>query len=236
MDKDKSMLSLAIITAFIAMAVILPGLIHAGDLEPPGPPGSTMHTLDEIYNNVDDVVSGYCNAPAPVGKTGQTISQANGDDGDLRKGVAWPNPRFTDNGDGTVTDNLTRLIWLKNAHRFGSQDWWGAVSACNSLADDGSELTDGSVAGDWRLPNVNELHSLEDYDFYEPALPNTAGTGQWTEGDPFTNVQFQYYYWSSTPYVWNSFRWAVSMKWGTSNYLSTSQDYHYVWPVRGGND
>jgi hypothetical protein len=31
-------------------------------------------------------------------------------------GVAWPNPRFTDNSDGTVTDNLTGLIWLKNAN------------------------------------------------------------------------------------------------------------------------
>ena len=52
---------------------------------------------------------------APVPKTGQTTSYANGDDGDLELGVASPNPRFTDNGDGKVTDNLTELIWLKNA-------------------------------------------------------------------------------------------------------------------------
>ncbi|MCW9078616.1 MAG: hypothetical protein OQK74_05525, partial [Gammaproteobacteria bacterium] len=45
--------------------------------------------------------------PAPVAKTGQTSSWAPGDDGDLEKGVAWPSPRFTDNLDGTVTDNLT---------------------------------------------------------------------------------------------------------------------------------
>ena len=54
-------------------------------------------------------------------KTGQTVSYALGDDGDLQKGVMWPVPRFTDNGSGTVTDNLTGLIWLKDANCFGSQ-------------------------------------------------------------------------------------------------------------------
>jgi len=59
--------------------------------------------------------------PAPVPKTGQTTSYATGDDGDLEKGVAWPDPRFMDNGNGTVTDNLTGLIWLKNANCFGAE-------------------------------------------------------------------------------------------------------------------
>jgi len=45
--------------------------------------------------------------PAPVPKTGQTTSYASGDDGDLELGTAWPSPRFTDHGNGTVTDNLT---------------------------------------------------------------------------------------------------------------------------------
>lgn len=54
-------------------------------------------------------------ATAPVPKTGQTTSFAPRDDGGLEKGVAWPNPRFTDNSNGTITDNLTGLIWLKNA-------------------------------------------------------------------------------------------------------------------------
>ena len=49
---------------------------------------------------------------ALVPATGQTDSVAAGDDGDLQKGVPWPDPRFTDNGDGTVTDHLTGLIWL----------------------------------------------------------------------------------------------------------------------------
>jgi hypothetical protein len=59
-------------------------------------------------------------APAPVPQTGQTASYAAGDDGDIQAGVPWPVPRFTDNGNGTVRDNLTGLIWLKNASCLGN--------------------------------------------------------------------------------------------------------------------
>ena len=56
---------------------------------------------------------------AGVPKTGQTTSfDANNpkrDDGALQRGVPSPNPRFTDNSNGTIMDNLTGLIWLKNA-------------------------------------------------------------------------------------------------------------------------
>ena len=65
---------------------------------------------------------------AGVPKTGQTSTvplnpALDGSDGALQKGVAWPNPRFTDNNNGTVTDNLTGLIWLKNANCIGSLTW-----------------------------------------------------------------------------------------------------------------
>src|SRR3989338_4724914 len=60
-------------------------------------------------------------------QTGQTISYAAGDDGDIRAGVAWPNPRFTDNGNGTVTDNLTGLMWTKNANLAGFKSWQGVL-------------------------------------------------------------------------------------------------------------
>jgi hypothetical protein len=130
---------------------------------------------------------------APVAKTGQTTSYAAGDDGDLEKSVAWPSPRFTDNGNGTVTDNLTRLIWLKNANAFGTKNWADALNAANNLksGDLGTGLTDGSKAGDWRLPNVRELQSLVDYGRYYTALP---------ADHPFTGVPWGSYYWSSTTF------------------------------------
>jgi hypothetical protein len=172
------------------------------------------------------------NANIPV--TGQTTSYFTRDDGELQKGVPWPNPRFTDNGDGTVTDNLTGLIWLKNADCFGGRKWEEALTDCNGLNSGECGLTDSSVAGDWRLPNRRELFSLIDDAYWRPALPNTAGTGQWTAGDPFNNVSNVY--WSSnidarTP----DFAWYVTMNQGGVSYDSTENpDGYYVWPVRGG--
>jgi hypothetical protein len=132
--------------------------------------------------------------PAPVEKTGQTTKYATGDDGDYEKGVAWPNPRFTDNGDQTVTDNLTGLMWAKNANLFGTKTWAEAINACEilELGANGCNLYT-----DWRLPNRRELFSLIHDGFYDPAVPNTAGTGEWTDGDPFDNVRLNPY-WSST--------------------------------------
>ena len=48
-------------------------------------------------------------------------------DGHLQLGVTWPNPRFTKNGDGTVTDNRTGLVWLRNANCLSSAPGDGEV-------------------------------------------------------------------------------------------------------------
>jgi hypothetical protein len=219
---------------FAAVAVSLgyTGVVTAGNLEPPGPPGSTMHTLDEIYDKLEVIASqlpeGY---DTGLPKTGQTTSYATGDDGDLENGVAWPSPRFTDNGNGTVIDNLTGLVWLKNANCFGARTWNQALSDCNGLASGACGLTDASNAGDWRLPNVRELQSLVHYGYYGPAVPNTAGTGQSTDGDPFTNVQ-SFSYWSSTSLANPSeYTWQVYIgNGGVYNNVKTNS--YYVWPVR----
>ena len=85
----------------------------------------------------------------PVPRTGQTTSYATGDDGALQKGVVGPSPRFTDNADGTITDNLTSLVWLKDSDCFGLQNWFEALADALSLNSGECGLTDGSVAGDW---------------------------------------------------------------------------------------
>src|SRR4030042_4797775 len=112
---------------------------------------------------------------APVPKTGQTDPYGLiGTDGALQKGVAWPTPRFTDNLNGTVTDKLTGLIWMKTGNAFGLRTWLQALSDANNLksGDPYTDLTDGSKAGDWRLPNIQELQSLVDYSRNAvPAIP-----------------------------------------------------------------
>jgi hypothetical protein len=217
------------------------------------PPGLTNCTGSCVDTTTDESNCGDCGVPcdsgkvcwggncelfcsdnyAPIPKTGQTTSYIPGDDGELLKGVVWPNPRFTDNSDGTITDNLTNLIWLKDANCFGQRTWNNAMSDSNGLADGSCGLTDGSSAGDWRLPNSNELDSLVHKEYYNPVVPNTAGTGQWLEGDPFNNVQ-SYYYWSSTTRASDSdFAWFVYMGNGGEGFNDKSVGGS-VWPVRGG--
>lgn len=165
-----------------------------------------------------------------------------GQDGDLQLGVTWPNPRFTDNGDGTVADNLTGLTWLKDADCFGQQTWEDALSAANGLFDGSTNdpgggdcgLSDGSTSGAWRLPNIRELMSLSTFAFCCPVVPNTAGTGQWTEGDPFSGVNLSGY-WSSTSYGGLPDRAVfLSLNTGTTAITLVKTSTLYVWPVRGG--
>ena len=128
--------------------------------------------------------SQYYNPCPPCGllpKTGQTVLYADGDDGDLERGIPWPNPRFTDNGDETIIDNLTGLMWPANAQQIStSMSWTEALDACDNLIFAGYD--------DWRLPNVKELHSLTNFAECGPALPYEH---------PFHNVQIANY-WSST--------------------------------------
>ncbi len=194
-------------SAIIIMAVLflLSAIALAGDLNPPaGTPSPTMHTLDEIYYKIN-AIAGSSSVP----KTGQTTCYNTsggsidctadggpGQDGDLQKGIEWPNPRYTINGDGTVTDNFTGLVWLQNANPDGaSMGWAEAFDFCNSLASGAAGLTDGSVAGDWRMPNIRELFSLVNFAYGTPAISNTAGTGQWAPGEPFNNLQISKEYW-----------------------------------------
>lgn len=172
-----------------------------------------------------------------VPETGQTLCYdetgteipcaGTGQDGEYQKGSPWPNPRFTSNGDGTVTDNLTGLIWLKNANCFGPEPetWADALSDCSGLADPQCGLSDGSSAGDWRLPNRFELESLLDLGQHSSALPS---------GHPFTEVQ-PLNYWSATTYAYSTgSAWFVNMYYGRVSFGYKSSYSFYVWPVRAG--
>jgi hypothetical protein len=211
-----------------ALLVGLALLVVPAQGDPEYDPASDM---DLRYLYLPIISSPARNPPAPVPKTGQTESRATGDDGDLQKGVAWPDPRFTDNGDGTVTDNLTGLIWLQNANCFGVDSWSTALDDANALNSGECGLSDGSSEGDWRLPNVRELQSLLHYGVHDPAVPNTVGTGQWSEGDPFIGVQSDYY-WSSTTFTTTD-AWRVYLGNGYVNGSYKPSD-NCVWPVRGG--
>jgi hypothetical protein len=148
---------------------------------------------------------------APIARTGQTTSYATGDDGDLRRGVASPNPRFVVNGDGTTTDRLTGLVWTTDGTQYFIS-WVDALNACNSYSV--------GTLNDWRLPNFKELLSLLDFERRDPMLP---------DGHPF-NVAMNlgsYRYWSSTTspvYDTGHDVYTVTMDWGDMR----------IWPKGGG--
>ena len=141
-----------------------------------------------------------------------------------------PEPRFMDNKNGTVTDNLTGLIWLKNTRCFGMIDWAGAKRAAKSMKDGDCGpgpaliLSDGSSAGDWRLPTMRELCTLIDYSKRNPALPDGHMFSDFPSG----------YYWSATTLDNNpGVAWIVYFESGTTCYEDINNQAGHIWPVRG---
>lgn len=167
----------------------------------------------------------YLPAPSKVWKTGQSISYSSGDDGSLQRGVAWPYPRFTVNGDGTVTDNLTGLIWARDAGAPTIEGCSGGMMGWQQAFDYVACLNAKNYLNhnDWRIPNRKELFSLIDHSQYNPAL---------VSGYPFINVQDS---WSSTTVVFNArYVWLNSSWYGYM--VDVLKDFwmNSVWPVRGG--
>ncbi len=174
-------------------------------------------------------VTGTFEGMARVPKTGQDGARSNRarDDGSLQVGAAWPNPRFTDNGDETVTDNLTGLMWTKNSNLPGGvRNWADAVDYCTDM--NAGAGTFGYT--DWRLPNVKELQSLINYGNMYPAMPVPTA--------PFTGVESGAEYWSSStfdffvPYASDD-SWWVDLRRGRVDHRPKTDAYQ-VWPVRGG--
>ena len=137
--------------------------------------------------------------------------------------------RFIDNKDGTVTDSMTNLIWLKNPNCFGMLDWKSAVQAAKGLKegkcgpDPTFVLSDGSSAGDWRLPTMKELCTLIDFSRRDPALP---------KGHLFLDVPTGYHWSATTLDYYSGMAWIVYIESGTTCYEDVKNRAGYIWPVR----
>jgi len=103
-----------------------------------------------------------------------------------------PDTRYTDNGDGTVTDNETGLMWKQcsegqststNACDTGSANtytWHEALAQAQS-----ANAASFATYSDWRVPNLKELKSLVETACYSPAInpnlfPSTPSSRTWT--------------------------------------------------------
>jgi Protein of unknown function (DUF1566) len=143
-------------------------------------------------------------------KTGQAIPHRTGDDGTYQAGRTV----LVDNGDGTVTDSRTGLMWPQDGT--GAGYWNGQTATWNNAIDWANSL-DFANHNDWRLPNINELKSFQEV---------TWGHYQ---------NQPTYYYWSSTTCSDSALS-ALNV-----NFMSGMVDFednkakgYYVVAVRGG--
>jgi len=212
--------------------------------------GDGTVTVDEILTAVNHALTSCTDdhiCPQRFPATGQTTTFGPGSDGDVRAGATLS---YTDNGDGTITDNTTGLMWEKKDQSGGIHDWtnrytWGMTSAPYTM--DGTMVTaflatlnaGAGFAGhtDWRIPNVKELQSIVNYEipFPGPAVDgafNTNCAGNCTVltcscTQPFT-------YWSSTTGLSNpSFAWYVNFIYGYVG-NDTKDSESYARAVRGG--
>ena len=156
-------------------------------------------------------------------KTGQYSSWAWGDDGYYLMGYPLGGgQRFMDNGDGTVIDLVTGLMWVKDpgqiAGFYDRMYWYDAINNCENL--------DYAGWNDWRLPNINELMSIVDHERYSPAFDTMFFVPPYDLYTP---------YWSSTTNAsWMDGAWAMYPYDGYKTTWGKPWDMCFVRPVRAG--
>jgi hypothetical protein len=126
-------------------------------------------------------------------------------------------PRFVDNGDDTVTDRLTGLMWEQSPPD-RQLKWTEAISYGKDL----------QLAGysDWRLPYRNELRSLT-----QDERPSHAA---WLNSQGFRNVQ-PVEYWSGSyfDYLGFDYAWVVHLRHGSARSNYQAEAFQVLF-VRGG--
>lgn len=226
--------------------------------EPSAGPGTgTMHTLNEIMaqapvaDNADGATVGNVLAGQTFWGLNVTSGQWGPQTGTAAASMAsnpdpacWDNTnRYVDCGNGTVNDTVTTLLWLKDANCFGELNYAAANAAAAALADGACGLSDGSSAGDWRLPTKAEWEETiaravdldcDDLANGDIALTNTPGTGCYGAGpQPFTGVQSDVY-WSAAAHAGvPSVAWFALLFLGGVGGGGKSSPV-CVWPVRDG--
>jgi hypothetical protein len=145
-----------------------------------------------------DFTFDFTTPAAPAGGaalySGQTTSYDTGDLDDAEQ-TGQTAKSYTDNGDGTVTDDHTGLVWQEGDS--GPRNWEDALTYCSNLADGVGGLTDGSSTGDWRLPSFVEGATLIDHGYPGSSYKNPAltwsGNYYWTSTTRSSNTGDAYY-------------------------------------------
>jgi len=157
--------------------------------------------------------------PAEAANAGKKPSKASQE---TTVGATSGSVRFADNGDGTILDRDTGLVWLQDANtRNLPVPWEGAKQYIQEM---NSGMRPNFGYTDWRLPAINELQTLVDKSRLYPSLP---------VGHPFSDVQNHFYWSSSKGTDVIDYIWILDMGSGemTIDYRSACS-YKFLWPVR----
>jgi hypothetical protein len=144
--------------------------------------------------------------------------------------ASTPDSQLVDNGNGTITDSKTSLMWKKCLEGLSGSNCEsgsaGSFTWQEALQQPIAVNTSGGFAGhsDWRLSNINELVSIVEEQCYDPAInlsrfPNTPSSYVWS-GSPYA---------SSSDSAWNVHFYSGSYSSGSRGSVSA------VRLVRGGN-
>ncbi len=140
-------------------------------------------------NFADGRIKGYPTGPMAGQSSGKTFFVLY-----VRGNQDYGVNNFTDNGDGTISDLATGLMWMQY-DTGNALDWEEALSTA-----EGFEFAGYS---DWRLPDVKELQSIVDYS-RAPGATNSAAIDPLFNCTQITNEAGQKdypYYWSSTTHA-----------------------------------
>ncbi len=210
--------------------------------EPTAMPGVTGYTLNQIMGGAPakDNTDGATAADVTKDRTfwGLTDGGWGLQTGTYEQEVSTPTcsgtlngTRWCDNGNGTVTDMSTGLIWLKNANctdalagiTGGQLSWENALTWSSVMKSGSCGLSDSSVEGDWHLPTKNELVGI--------MQGNEAISS--SEMRAFTAIQSNIY-WSSTSFTaFLTYAWHVPLDGALVSPTDKANTY-YVWSVRSG--
>ncbi|MDH4161175.1 MAG: DUF1566 domain-containing protein [Nitrospirota bacterium] len=129
-------------------------------------------------------------------------------------------PSYTDNGDGTITDNVTKLTWQKCSPGQSGADC--AAGTATEYSWDNAGTACAGLGTGWRLPTRMELLTIADYGVSAPAINGVSFPGTIT-----------WYYWTSTTYAGGTTNaWVVAFGGGTADWYDKTS-VNYVRCVRG---
>lgn len=157
-------------------------------------------------------------APPPIASAGPPAARATGAPQPAATVALPATGRFVDNGDGTVTDTRTGLMWVKNGWRIdfvSARNWDAAAEGCRAFRHGGY--------ADWRLPDLDEWRTIIDDRHEFPAL---------VEPNPFENMIVHQPYWTASAVARSPVLAYTVLLYHGSVHRQMKRDLAFVMPVR----